>query len=369
MQDEDFMLLAIEEAKKGAGKVSPNPMVGAVIVKNGEILGKGYHKKFGGPHAEIEALKDCDNNVNIKGATMYVTLEPCCHYGKTAPCTDAIIKSGISKVVVGIRDPNHVIAGGGFQKLRQHGIEVIEGVLEKECGILNEVFFHYIKTNTPYVVMKYAMTIDGKIATYTGKSKWITGETSRQKVHEDRNKYTAIMVGVGTVLVDDPLLSCRMEDGKNPVRIICDTNLSTPLQSQIVTTAGDIPTIIATVCTDAEKQEKYINKNCKIITVPKKDDHINLNELMLQLGKEKIDSILLEGGGTLNWSALQSGIVRKVQSYISPKIFGGANAKAPVMGVGVANPDNAFFLSDSTISLLGEDILIESEVISKCSQA
>lgn len=367
MTDIQYMQLALELASKGCGFVNPNPMVGAVIVKNDEIIGKGYHEKYGELHAERNALANC--TASPKGAALYVTLEPCCHYGKTPPCTEAIIESGISKVIVGIKDPNPLIAGRGIERLRQHGIEVIESILEKECGKLNEVFFHYIKTAAPYVVMKYAMTMDGKIATYTGRSKWITGETARQKVHMDRHRYSAIMIGVGTVLEDDPLLTCRMENGRNPIRIICDTHLRTPLNSQIVTTAKNIPTIIATTCTEKEKQKPYIFKDCKVIIVSENSGHIDLNDLMIKLGKEKIDSILLEGGSTLNWSALQSGIVNKVQAYISPKIFGGAEAKTPVMGLGVAYPDNAYFLADSTISLLGEDMLIESEVIQKCSQA
>ena len=365
MTDIQYMQLALELAGKGCGFVNPNPMVGAVIVKDGEIIAKGYHKKYGELHAERNALAAC--TTSPKGATLYVTLEPCCHYGNTPPCTEAIIESGISKVVIGSKDPNPLVAGKGIEKLCRQGIEVFQGVLEKECDRLNEVFFHYIKTGTPYVVMKYAMTMDGKIATVTGKSKWITGETARQKVHQDRRRYAAVMVGLGTVLADDPLLSCRMENGKNPVRIICDTHLQTPLHSQIVTSAEDIPTIIATACTDTEKHKNYTREKCKIVTVSKKDGCIDLNKLMIMLGKEKIDSILLEGGGILNWSALQNGIVNKVQTYIAPKIFGGIS-NTPVNGLGVEHPDSAFFLVNSTITTLGEDVLIESEVMQKCSQ-
>lgn len=366
MLDTEYMQLALELAKKGCGLVNPNPMVGAVIVKNDEIIGQGYHHKYGELHAERDALAGCTKSP--KGATIYVTLEPCCHYGRTPPCTDAIIESGVSKVVVGIRDPNPLVAGKGIETLQQQGIEVIKGVLQEECGELNEVFFHYVKTKTPYVVMKYAMTMDGKTATYSGKSKWITGETARRKVHQDRHRYTAIMVGVGTVIADDPLLTCRMESGKNPVRIICDTNLRTPFNSQILKTAKNIPTIIATACTDLEQQQRYTNANCKIIAVSKKNDQVDLNELMIKLGEEKIDSILLEGGNNLNWSALQNGLVNKVQAYIAPKLFGGAGAKTPVAGAGVENPNNAFLLTDTNITVLGDDILIESRVIHKCLQ-
>lgn len=361
MTDAQYMQLALELAKKGCGFVNPNPMVGAVIVKDGEIIGQGYHEKYGEFHAERNALADCA--ATPKGATLYVTLEPCCHYGKTPPCTEAIIESGISKVVVGYKDPNPLVSGKGIEILRQNGIEVIEGILEKECGELNEVFFYYVRTKTPYVVMKYAMTMDGKTATYNGKSKWVTGEAARRKVHQDRHRYTAIMVGVETVIADDPLLTCRNANGKNPIRIICDTNLRTPLVSQIVKTANNVTTIIATACTDEKRKQAYINANCKIIEISKDKNHINLKELMIKLGQEKIDSILLEGGGSLNWSALQSGIVNKVQAYVAPKIFGGIGAKTPVAGLGLGSPDNAFLLTDSVITVLGDDILIESKVV------
>lgn len=366
MSDKKYMKRALELAINGCGFVNPNPMVGAVIAKDKEIIGEGYHEVYGMFHAERNAIKNCKKSP--KGATIYVTLEPCCHYGKTPPCTEAIIESGISKVVIGSLDPNPLVAGKGIEILRNNNIEVVEGVLKEECDCINEVFFNYIKTKKPYVVMKYAMTMDGKIATYTGKSKWITGETSRKRVHKDRYRYSGIMVGVETVLLDDPMLNCRLENSKNPTRIICDTNLRTPIDCQIVNTANKIPTIIATSNADKEKQKLYIDKGCRILVVPKKDNHIDLKELMSILGKEKIDSILLEGGGTLNWSALQSGIVNKVQTYIAPKIFGGEKAKSPISGLGVNCPQESFYLSNIKVTKIDEDILIESEVVSKCSQ-
>jgi len=361
MDDKQYMQMALKLAEKGSGQVSPNPMVGAVIVKDGRVIGQGYHQKYGSPHAERNALASCATSP--KGSTLYVTLEPCCHYGKTPPCTEAVIESGISKVVVGVKDPNPLVAGKGIEKLRQQGIEVIEGFLEAECKKLNEVFFHYIKTKTPFVVMKYAMTMDGKTAAHTGNSKWITGEAARLRVHQDRGRYTAIMAGIGTVLADDPLLTCRVENGKNPVRIICDTNLRLPLNSKVVETAKDIPTIIATSCTDEEKQRPYLDSSCEIMMVSENNGHIDLNELMVSLGRQKIDSVLLEGGSTLNWSALENGLVSKVQAYIAPKLLGGEGAKTPIGGLGAPHPDKAFFLANSKITMLGEDILIESEVI------
>ena len=366
MVDKQYMRIALNLAMKGCGFVNPNPMVGAIIVKDNEIIGEGYHEGYGMFHAERNAIKNCKKSP--KGATIYVTLEPCCHYGKTPPCTQAIIEAGISKVVVGSLDPNPLVSGKGIEELRNNGVEVIEGVLKEECDSINEVFFHYIKAKVPYAVMKYAMTMDGKIATYTGKSKWITGDSSRKRVHEDRHRYSGIMVGVETILLDNPMLDCRIENSKNPVRIVCDTNLRTPIGSKIVNTASEIPTIIATCENNKYKQKLYKDKGCKIIVISRKNNHVDLKELMTKLGEEKIDSILLEGGGTLNWSALNSGIVNKVQAYIAPKIFGGVGAKTPISGIGVDEPNNSFCLSNPKIIRIDEDILIESEVLKKCSQ-
>lgn len=360
MTDIDFMREALSLAKKGMGFVSPNPMVGAVIVKEGHIIGRGFHEKYGSLHAERNAFANCTEN--CRGANIYVTLEPCCHYGKTPPCTEAIIEHKIGRVVIGSADPNPLVAGKGAKLLREHGTEVVEGVLKEECDALNEIFMHYITTSLPFVTMKYAMTMDGKIACYTGESKWITGEEARLNVQRDRLKHSAIMVGVGTVLADDPSLTCRLENGRNPVRIICDTNLKTPPSSNIVRTAREVPTIIATCCEESDRISEYESLGCRIIRTGTNNGHVNLNELMEILGKEKIDSILLEGGGELNWSALKSGIVNKVQAYIAPKIFGGDGAKSPVAGVGAEFPDNGFYLTDSKIIQIGEDFLIESKV-------
>ncbi len=361
MNDNDYMRLALQLAQNGCGMTSPNPMVGAVIEKGGEIIGQGWHEQYGKAHAERNALVSCKKSP--VGATMYVTLEPCCHHGRQPPCTDAIIEAGIKRVVVGSKDPNPQVAGKGIQILRSHGIEVTENILQKDCERLNEVFFHYIQTKRPFVVMKYAMTMDGKIASSTGASKWITGETARHHVQTQRHRYTAIMVGVGTVLADDPMLSCRISGGRNPIRIICDTHLRTPVTAQIVQTAMQIPTILATCCTDREKQRIYGDAGCRILYLNEKNGHLDLIQLMEKLGQRQIDSILLEGGGAMNWAALDSGIVQKIQAYVAPKLFGGQNAKTPVEGVGVAFPADAFHLKNSTITRLGDDFLIESEVI------
>jgi len=371
MNDKEYMKIAVELAKKGYGYTNPNPVVGSVIVKNKEIIGQGYHTKYGSAHAEVEALKSCTEDP--EGATMYVTLEPCCHYGKNPPCTSAIIQNKIGKVVVGSSDPNPLVASQGIKILKDNGITVVEHILEEECIKLNEVFFHYIKNKTPYVVMKYAMTLDGKIATRTGKSRWITSDKARESVHMDRHRYMGIMVGVNTVLNDDPMLNCRIEGRKSPIRIICDSNLRTPITSNVVQTADEYKTIIVTLCDDERRIDEYVKKGCLIIRQDKtcnKDGkaRIDLTKLMNVLGEMSIDSILLEGGGTLNYSALESKIVNKVKCYIAPKIFGGEEAKTAVTGNGIDMPSDAFVLKKPIIKSFGDDIMLESEVI-YCSQA
>jgi len=363
LQDEKYMRRALELAQRGRGWVSPNPVVGAVIVRDdGTVIGEGWHEKYGDLHAERNALKHCMEPP--AGATMYVTLEPCCHHGRQPPCTDAILEAGIRRVVVGSGDPNPMVAGKGIRILREHGVEVTEGVLRDECNAINEIFFHFIQTNTPYVVMKYAMTLDGKIAAWTGESKWITGEEARAHVHALRGRLFGIMCGVGTVLADDPLLTCRLPGTRNPVRIICDTHLRTPLTAKVVTTAAEVPTIIATASEAPEAIRSYEKAGCRILQVAKTQaGSIDLKELMQKLGSEKIDSILLEGGGTLNWSALESGIVNHVMAYVSPKLFGGKDAKTPVEGQGVTAPPAAFHLGNTSITRLGEDFLIEGKLL------
>lgn len=360
MNDMDYMRLALDLAAKGRGWTNPNPMVGAVIVKDGRVIGEGYHHRCGGLHAEREAFANCTESP--AGATLYVTLEPCCHHGRQPPCTDAILEAGIRRVVVGSWDPNPLVAGKGLAFLRAHGVEVEIGVLQAECDALNDVFFHYIRTKRPYVVMKYAMTLDGKIATRTGASQWITGEEARQQVHRDRHRYAAIMAGVGIVLTDDPLLTCRMEGGRNPVRVICDTHLRTPLDSQLVRSARKVPTILAVGEAAPAQATPYRDAGCQVWTLPERDGHVDLSVLMERLGATEIDSVLLEGGGTLNWAALESGIVQRVQAYIAPKLFGGKDAKSPVAGLGVELPAQAVKLKNTTVTQIGEDFLLEGEV-------
>lgn len=357
----EYMLRAIELAKKGIGRVNPNPLVGAVIVKDGRTIGEGYHARYGELHAERHAFSRLTENA--AGAEMYVTLEPCCHYGKQPPCTQAIIEHGIKKVYVGSDDPNELVAGKGIQILRDAGITVVTQFMKEECDALNPVFFHYITTRKPYVVMKYAMTMDGKIACDTGKSQWITGEEARYHVQETRNALKGIMVGVQTVIYDNPSLTCRIPEGRNPVRIICDSSLRIPLDSNIVKTAKEIPTIVATVSKDASRINALKDAGVQVMVTKEKRCRVDLQDLMNRLGEEGIDSILLEGGGTLNQSALESGIVNHVQAYLAPKIFGGSGRYTPVSGVGVEVPDAAYILANRKIQSIGSDILLEYDVV------
>jgi len=365
MTDQNYMLQAIQLAKQGEGWTNPNPMVGAVIVKNGRIIGKGYHKKCGELHAERNAIASLTESA--EGATIYVTLEPCCHYGKTPPCTEAIIEQKIKRVVIGSRDPNPKVSGKGIKMLQEAGIEVIEDFMREECDRLNPVFFHYITTKTPYVVMKYAMTLDGKIATKTGASKWITGEAARAEVQHMRHRYMGIMAGIGTVIADDPMLNVRMEGWKSPIRILCDSGLRIPLDGQIVKSAGKYRTIVAYA--DSEnteaKRKRLHEMGVETICCPDENNQVDLKKLMKYLGEEGIDSILLEGGGTLNDSALRAGIVQEVQAFIAPKLFGGMNSKTPVEGIGVRFPSEAVKLKCTDICQIGEDIRITCQVCGK----
>ena len=356
--DEKYMRRAIELAKSAMGHTSPNPMVGCVVVKDGRIISEACHERYGEFHAERNALLRCKEDT--KGAELYVTLEPCCHYGKTPPCTEIIIEKGISKVYVGSMDSNPLVSGHGVEILRQHGIEVECGILEDECIKMNEIFFHYISTKTPFVAAKYAMTLDGKIAAYTGDSKWVTSEQSRLHVQQLRKKYSGIMVGINTVLADNPMLNCRIEEGVNPVRIILDSNLRIPEDCNIVNTANDIKTIIAYCKGEEAKLERLSEKGITFIKT--NGERVDLKELMIKLGEMKIDSVLIEGGASVNAAAFESGIVNKVYAYIAPKIIMGENAKSPIGGKGIALMKNAVNLEDITVTNIENDILIEGYV-------
>ncbi len=393
---ETYMRQALELAKKGEGRTSPNPMVGCIAVKDGRTIAAGYHEAYGGYHAERNALLRCQED--LAGAELYVTLEPCCHHGKTPPCTDIIIEKGIRKVYVGCLDPNPKVAGKGAQILQDHGISVETGILEPECRALNEVFFHYMETHMPFLAMKYAMTLDGKIACASGDSKWVTGEESRAYVQRLRNRYRGIMAGIGTVLADDPLLNCRMEGGRYPVRIICDSNLRIPLGSQIVKTAPQYETILAYSPKEAlafrmqnltdtagrakalrelaqqdleDTREALLQQSAALLEIPIQDTPaaapgsprlLDLKALLEALAHRGIDSILLEGGGALNASALTGRFVQRVYAFVAPKLVAGADAKSPVEGTGIPKMSEALCLQQIETARFGQDLCISGRI-------
>ena len=348
-------------ADRGLGGVNPNPLVGAVIVRGGEVIAQGYHERHGELHAERRAFLDADTRgISCEGTTLYCTLEPCCHHGHQPPCTDAIIEHGISRVVVGLLDPNPLVAGHGIELLREAGIEVdildTESVLAEELRYQNRVFLHYITTGRPWVVMKYAMTLDGKICTRTGDSRWISGEASRQRVHYLRRDLMGILCGIGTVIADDPLLNTRIAKypaARNPIRIIADRKARLPLSSQLVQTAHDIPTI----CAYAEGADLYRLRRLREAGVKTWCCNTPQN-LLERCGSEHIDSLLLEGGGTLNEAFLREGLINEVYAFISPRLVGGADAKTPIEGLGFAHLAQALSLTQVTTEQVGEDILV-----------
>jgi len=357
--DEQYMKQALSIARYGIGRTSPNPMVGSVIVSQGRVVGQGWHRKAGTPHAEIHALQQAGELA--KGATMYVTLEPCSHHGRTGPCADAVIAAGIKKVVIATNDPNPLVAGRGIAKLRAAGIEVVEGVLAKEAAELNEVFIKWIATQMPFVVLKSAMSLDGKIAAYTGHSQWITGSAARERVHTLRDCYDGILVGIGTVLADAPNLTTRLStEGKNPIRIIVDSLARTPLDAHVIVD-GLAPTIIAV--TDQAPQSRIDalqQAGATVLVIEGSKAGVDVRRLFEVLGQRQITSILIEGGASINASALENNIVDKVYWFIAPKIIGGQQAPGPVGGQGVADVNQAQFLEDIHIEMVGQDILMSA---------
>lgn len=358
--NEIYMRRALTLAEKGIGYTNPNPLVGAVIVKNGEVIGEGYHMKYGGNHAEVNAFLNATQDV--RDATLYVNLEPCSHFGKTPPCANAIVKKGIKKVFIGLMDPNPKVAGKGIEILRSNGIEVVVGLLEDECKKVNEIFLKYITTNIPFCILKTAMTLDGKVASYTGNSRWVTNGISRKYVHELRHKVSAIMVGIGTVITDDPKLNVRLEGKvtKNPIRIIVDSTGKIPLSSKVLNVNLDTKTILATTKRASEDKLKILKEmGIEILIVPQKNNRVDLSYLMKALGERNIDSVLLEGGSNLNYTATQEGIVDKIITFIAPKIIGGASAKTPIGGKGIALMNDAIKVESMQIHKFGDDFMLE----------
>lgn len=352
-----FMQRAIELARSGKGHVDPNPLVGAVIVRDGQIIAEGYHHCYGDLHAERDAFRFADENgIDCEGAEMYVTLEPCCHYGKQPPCTEAIIAHRIARVYVGLADPNPLVAGKGLQILNDAGIETV--LLEDEFGDIlryeNRVFLKYITTKRPWIHMKYAMTLDGKIATHTGDSKWISNEDSRQIVQQLRSQYPGIMCGIGTVLADDPMLNCRLSgDHRQPIRIVADHHARIPVSSKLVQTAKEYRTVVVH---GNEASPEKINELRSLGVETWLCG--SLDEFLQHAAAEKISGILLEGGGTLNESFLSEGLVDEITVFIAPKLIGGADAKSPIEGQGISVMSQAVRLDKTEVSLCAGDVVL-----------
>ena len=358
--DRKYMARALQLALRGAGHTRPNPMVGAVLVKDGRIIGEGWHKQYGGPHAEVNAFASATEDP--EGATLYVSLEPCSHYGKTPPCADLIIRKKVARVVAALEDPNPLVSGRGFRKLRANGIRVTVGVLAEEARHINDVFLTYVTRKRPFVLYKAAMSLDGKIACHTGESQWISSEKSREEVQRLRGILSGIMVGAGTVIADDPRLTCRMEEYENPARIIVDGKLRVPVESRIFHEPGR-NIILTTSEASLEKKKALENLGVELIEADSEEPgKVDLKSAMLALGIKGIDGILLEGGPTLAASALEAGIIDAVRFYIAQKIIGGREAPSPFAGTGAAHMNEVVPLTDAVYGTSGDDLWIQAYI-------
>lgn len=359
--DEKYMRLAMQLAGNAIGRTSPNPLVGAVIVKDNRVVGCGWHRKAGTPHAEVHALNQAGELA--QGADVYVTLEPCAHYGKTPPCAKALVEAKVKNVYGGLLDVNPKVAGKGFKILEDAGIHVEYGFLQDELRKQNEVFFKWIEHKKPFIVLKAAMTLDGKIATTTGQSKWITNETSRAYGYKLRDIYDGIMVGINTVIEDNPMLTARVDGGKNPIRIVVDSSLKIDINANLVQDKSAKTIIATTDKADKDKILKLQAQDVDVIVVDKdENDKVDIEKLLDILGQQNICSILVEGGATLSGSFVAKKLVDKVYFFIAPKIVGGKEAKTPVAGTGILNLQEALALKDIQIEKLEEDILIIGRV-------
>jgi len=353
------MGLAIELAGK-AQNPGPNPYVGAVLVKNNRVVGKGYHHGAGQPHAEVNAIQDA--GLQAQNSTLYINLEPCAHFGRTPPCTQALIRAGVKKVVIGMRDPNPLVNGRGIAELKKAGIEVIEGILEEEARRLNEKYIKYITKKMPFVLLKSAMSLDGKIATCTGESKWISSKESRRYVRQLRSRFDAVLVGINTVLKDNPGLNTgpefKLQGSKVPYKIIVDSSLRIPLRAKVLKNPGQV--IVATTGKAPKSRIKKLkDSGVRVLVVKEKNGRVDLKALMKELAKLEISSVLIEGGGEINASAIESGIVDKILFFIAPRIIGGRYAKTPVEGMGIKRILDAIPLTHMTVSLCGRDVMVE----------
>ncbi|MGA1843521.1 MAG: bifunctional diaminohydroxyphosphoribosylaminopyrimidine deaminase/5-amino-6-(5-phosphoribosylamino)uracil reductase RibD [bacterium] len=362
--EQRYMRMALDLAEKGKGRVSPNPLVGAVIVNGDRVVGTGYHALYGDEHAETKALQEAGSEA--RGATLFINLEPCCHHGKTPPCVDQIIQSGISRVVVSIRDPNPLVNGKSIEALKGNGIEVKMGVMEKSALRLNEYFLKHITTGTPFIILKSAMSLDGKVATKTGESKWVTGERSREYVHKLRNEIDATLVGIETILRDNPRLTTRLKsgEGRDPIRIVIDSLLRIPLRARILTEESKAANIIVTTLNAPMDRIKRLEDNgARVLYIePKGRNRVDLLAMAKELGNLQITSLLIEGGPGINASAIQEGIVDKVIMFIAPRIIGGKSAPSAIQGEGVARLEEAIKVYDIKTKRLGDDLMVEGYI-------
>lgn len=350
-----YMKRALTLAKKGVGKTAPNPAVGCVIVKNGTIIGEGWHQKAGGPHAEIHALEQAGSEA--RGADVYVTLEPCSHTGKTPPCCDALIRAGVKRIIAGMSDPNPLVNGGGLQALRIAGIDTVCGVLEDACRAINRPFLKYLATGRPYVTYKCAMTLDGKIASVSGDSRWISGEASRKIVHRMRHESDAVMVGVDTVIADNPLLTVRHIKGRDPLRIIVDSTLRTPESAAVLSGAMAPGTIIATTETNAKAYGRYLNTGARVLVCSSDNGRVNLRDLWGKLGEQGLHSLLLEGGSHLAGAALALGLIDRCVFFYAPKVIG-SDGCSPFALTGTINMADSIPFCDLSMRRVGADIMV-----------
>lgn len=354
---ETMMKRALLLARRGIGKTAPNPAVGCVIARNGAIVGEGWHRKAGTPHAEIHALHQAGERA--RGADLYVTLEPCSHFGKTPPCADALIRAGIARVFVGMIDPNPRVAGSGVERLRQAGITVELPLLEEACRLLNEPFIKQVTTGLPFVTMKCALTMDGKTATPGGDSRWITAVASRRLVHRLRSRADAVMTGSGTLLADDPQLTVRLVKGRSPVRVVVDSSLKISLDSALLAEAATVPVIIATAAADTPKAARLVARGAEVLPCGSADGQVDLPKLLQILGSRGIQSVLLEGGERLCGEMLRQGLIDRFLFFIAPKLVGG-EGKGLFAGVGAALMGDALPLAIRRVSRVGDDILVEA---------
>jgi diaminohydroxyphosphoribosylaminopyrimidine deaminase/5-amino-6-(5-phosphoribosylamino)uracil reductase len=357
MNDSDWMCRALELAERGRGYVEPNPLVGAVVVRDGACVGEGCHERFGQAHAEVNALNVAGERA--RGATLYVTLEPCCHQGKTPPCTDAVLRAGIARVVAAMADPFPQVAGQGAEQLRAAGVAVDIGLGEAEARQLNTPYLHLLATGRPYVTAKWAMTLDGKIATAAGDSKWISNEQSRRRVHELRGRMDGIVIGIGTALADDPLLTARPPGPRMPLRIVLDSRARLPVTSQLARTAHEFPTLVVTAAGLSDQVTAPLREaGCEILALPDEGSRPRVDALLAELGRRRFTNLLIEGGSEILGSFLDAGAVHEVYAFIAPRLAGGAAARSPFGGTGVRAIADALPLSDCRVEWIEGDLLV-----------